>query len=371
MKKKGLIVATIMMVLVLAVSLTTATYAWFSTTASATVDDLEIKTQAADGLQIAMVNTKHATTDLQSGELEYNGSWLGAQNTWGSFLGFAAVQTTIGTWKNAVTKTPDDEPIYTRVSTPGSFDEMTEGGFVYIDAANGTKIDIADQTEFEDADGGVWCKETTKEAGKYYVPTGYDQNVQPIAFYEAKKNNEYIELDIAVTNITAIYDLGMGIMISPSGMNAGNKDANTTDYPGMAAASRIEIELYKDGYNGGLKENKDGGAAVNSALEPWGAWTLLASGQMSEGVASSVQAANGNYQIVLDEFDAAQEAGAVWYVTIRIWIEGSDNECDNRTAGTGYTVDIEFVYTKASDKALEFKNTNTDSTNLIVEWTAE
>ncbi|MBP3291209.1 MAG: hypothetical protein J6M26_02040 [Clostridia bacterium] len=362
--------ATIVMVLILAVSLTTATYAWFSSQASATVDDLEIKTQAADGLQIAMVNTKHATTDLQSGELEYNGSWVGAQQNWGSFLGFAAVQSTIGTWKNAVTKTPGTEPIYTRVSAPASFDEMTANSIVYIDAANGTKINIANQTEFEDADGGVWCKETTKVDGKYYVPTGYDQNVQPIAFYEAAKNNEYIELDIAVTNITAIYDLGMGIMISPSGTNAGGTTADGS-YPGMAAASRIEIELYKDGYNGGLKENKDGGVAVSGALEPWGAWTLLASGQMDEGVATSVKAANGNYQIVLDEFDAAQQAGAVWYVTIRIWIEGTDNECDNRTAGTGYTVDIEFVYTKASDGELDFKDTNTDSTNLIVEWTEE
>ena len=56
MKKKGLIISTVVMVVVLIASLTTATYAWFNAQAQATVDDLTITTKAADGLQIAMRN---------------------------------------------------------------------------------------------------------------------------------------------------------------------------------------------------------------------------------------------------------------------------------------------------------------------------
>ena len=56
MKKKGLIISTVVMVVVLIASLTTATYAWFSAQASATVDDLSITTTASSGLQIAMTN---------------------------------------------------------------------------------------------------------------------------------------------------------------------------------------------------------------------------------------------------------------------------------------------------------------------------
>ena len=50
MKKKGLIVATIVMVLVLAVSLTTATYAWFTASASAVKQTKGVYTLSASNL---------------------------------------------------------------------------------------------------------------------------------------------------------------------------------------------------------------------------------------------------------------------------------------------------------------------------------
>ena len=57
MKKKGLIIATIVMVLVLAVSLTTATYAWFSTTASTKVDQVSVKIGALSDVNIGVTST--------------------------------------------------------------------------------------------------------------------------------------------------------------------------------------------------------------------------------------------------------------------------------------------------------------------------
>ena len=57
MKKKGLIVATIVMVLVLAVSLTTATYAWFTTTSQTTIDSINIKAAAGADIKIGMSTT--------------------------------------------------------------------------------------------------------------------------------------------------------------------------------------------------------------------------------------------------------------------------------------------------------------------------
>ena len=54
MKKKGLIVATIVMVLVLAVSLTTATYAWFTVTDVTTIDAFEIAVVAGNAVNIGV-----------------------------------------------------------------------------------------------------------------------------------------------------------------------------------------------------------------------------------------------------------------------------------------------------------------------------
>ena len=91
MKKKGLILATIVMVVVLVASLTTATYAWFTSTATATISQMNVTTSAAKGLQIAAV-----TYDNNNAPTAYNGTlsldttshkWVGSeQNGYGSEL---------------------------------------------------------------------------------------------------------------------------------------------------------------------------------------------------------------------------------------------------------------------------------------------
>lgn len=54
MKKKGLIVATIVMVLVLAVSLTTATYAWFTVSASTSIEGFNLSVAAGNAVNIGL-----------------------------------------------------------------------------------------------------------------------------------------------------------------------------------------------------------------------------------------------------------------------------------------------------------------------------
>ena len=69
MKKKGLIISTVVMVVVLIASLTTATYAWFSVSASATINNISITTQASDGLVIASYDPSATDLVLYSGEV--------------------------------------------------------------------------------------------------------------------------------------------------------------------------------------------------------------------------------------------------------------------------------------------------------------
>ena len=92
MKKKGLILATIVMVVVLVASLTTATYAWFTSTATATISQMNVTTSAAQGLQIAAVKYNVSTAPTTyNGSLELDAAsthkWLGAEeNGYGSQL---------------------------------------------------------------------------------------------------------------------------------------------------------------------------------------------------------------------------------------------------------------------------------------------
>ena len=90
MKKKGLIISTIVMVVVLIASLTTATYAWFSTSASATISPMNIQTIASEGLQIgSVVYSESAVPAVYSGDLTLNEQhhWVAAdENSFGSQL---------------------------------------------------------------------------------------------------------------------------------------------------------------------------------------------------------------------------------------------------------------------------------------------
>ena len=61
MKKKGLIVATIVMVLVLAVSLTTATYAWFTNTAATSIDGFTLSVTANNVVNIGLNKQGYTT----------------------------------------------------------------------------------------------------------------------------------------------------------------------------------------------------------------------------------------------------------------------------------------------------------------------
>ena len=69
MKKKGLIISTVVMVVVLIAALTTATFAWFTNSAAAQVGAIDLTTEAADGLQIAVVSANSDTVYTVSGEV--------------------------------------------------------------------------------------------------------------------------------------------------------------------------------------------------------------------------------------------------------------------------------------------------------------
>ena len=108
MKKKGLIISTVVMVVVLIASLTTATYAWFSTQAQAEITNISVTTASTEGLQIGVItedplytsgytygNISYSATDGFGSEESYDG--------WGTLADFSNLKESLGTMQDAVT----------------------------------------------------------------------------------------------------------------------------------------------------------------------------------------------------------------------------------------------------------------------------
>ncbi len=434
MKKKGLIISTVVMVVVLIASLTTATYAWFSVQASATVDDLAITTEAAQGLQIAMVNNEYAVTDLQSGELTYaDDTWEGEAQSWGTYLGFAGVQ--IGQMENAVTKFAKDTAVaevkklpapvvgYTAssesangvvanldpsatyfvataktvvASNPTSDQVVFKYGEHYAlktgvftlatkdDAAVGNTVYVitlpTDQPTATSTpgDNNYYCVEKTESWDNalngyltddnaklskdlYLVPTGYDNNIEPTGYKIATANAHYYKLTMAVNTTKVTKSVGFSLAINPT--NAGN--TGDSNYPGMAAASRIQVLT---------KKNENNAQVKDTTLEPFGKYKLSETNlTFSESTADADANKNkdGKYAFYLEKASGEGSSiaqGSVYFVTMLIWVEGTDNECNNATAGTGFEVKINFVYSE-NDTAPDWKlgtwNGTADESTLI------
>lgn len=88
MKKKGLIIATIVMVLVLAVSLTTATYAWFTVSDVTTIEAFNVEVVPNNAVRIGVkANNTYEAAGATNPALYYNGDVVYGNQTAGAIGG--------------------------------------------------------------------------------------------------------------------------------------------------------------------------------------------------------------------------------------------------------------------------------------------
>lgn len=162
MKKKGLIISTVVMVVVLIASLTTATYAWFSSSATAKVDDISMAVGASSKVQIGMRKSTATSgtnvTEYKSGTITF--ATNGAMDT-GEYEGLGNLLTTgisldvtagVGSSANGTTM----DAVYTKTNplykaSGSSFDKLCTPIVARIngkpDAApadSGAKTDVID-----------------------------------------------------------------------------------------------------------------------------------------------------------------------------------------------------------------------------------
>ena len=366
MKKKGLIISTVVMVVVLIASLTTATYAWFSNTAQVTVDNLSITTVSTEGLQIALKNTNG--TYASGSDLIYtDGSWQGSSDTWGSSLEFrdfvqggdnnegvvefAGMEDAVTRVTNANTAYLVDKSAENNTFTYSTYKGVTlysnEECTTAVWTANGEESDWNTAV----AEGGAIAAVTGSLYAKYpvntfLVPTGYDVAIQPTGYRPAQANIDYAVLPIVVRATSAdVMQIFYQITVTPTLATI------QQDYqPGMAAASRIIINEQADTetYKANVKPYDDAkmtetmivDKVSNEKYGDKGAYTYT--GFIYNGYTAPTDGSGTATKV------AAGTGEKVFYLLI--WIEGTDTECTNTTAGSGMTINIAIDYTKLDNQ---------------------
>ena len=304
MKKKGLIISTVVMVVVLLASLTTATYAWFSSTAEARVAPIGMTATAAEGILLGVrkdtTSTAVTRTDFVNGDV----NWTASET--------ANKTLTDGTW----------------AGTNGFGSLLTP--MVGSDALNLNVSEAMTKNTGADALANALFKK---------APAGVNDST-PGTFSEAKANVDYIQLDlglIASTNKTIDQIIGT-IKVTPT----------DTEQIGMAAAIHFEIAI------------KAPGATDWTTLPEIDAYGGREAGistfTETTGYDGTLNTTDKTWEYDFEVWKAAAAANAlttsgtldVVQVKLIAWIEGNDDSCTTSYTGTGATIDISFDYSAIS-----------------------
>lgn len=316
MKKKGLIISTVVMVVILIASLTTATYAWFSSAAEARVSKIGMTATAAEGILVGIrkdtTSTGLTRPDFVFGDVNWTASaTTGKVNTdggWAGTNGFGSL----------ITPMVDSNALNLSVSKA-----MTKNDGAVADAL------------FKKAEAGV-----------------NDQT--PGAFEAAKANVDYIQLDlglVASTHKTIDQIIGR-IKVSPTdtyqiGMAAAVHFEIATKAPNGAWKTMSVIDAY-EGLEAGIANfDSDDAASIDGTLN-------TDSNDMS-----------WTYDFPIWKADAAADAlsisGSLDVVEVKLlaWIEGNDPSCTTQFTGTGANIDLSFLYSSISTGDFEFADGTT------------
>lgn len=317
MKQKSLIIATIVMVLVLAVSLTTATYAWFSATASAVVETVRLEATAADGLLIGALGTStaqgsRAYTDYRYGSVSWDGTKWDGDSYMGTNLDFQIPDPDHSGETINMTIGADKACSYTTTSITGTGDAAS----------------------------------VTIPADSWYKANG-DAAVKDLGTLAAANPQEdYIDFDLAVTAAKAnsVKQAYMTLQIVPTAQAAIK----------MAAAIHFYLEIY-DGTTPTVVTNTvaQGGMSAypgkvqsNNFTDNVNAGTYVPTGGTTVDTKHTTVAGDWYYVVPLYNSDTAMTPfESLIQIKLIVWIEGTDDACIIANAGSGADVKIFFDYT--------------------------
>lgn len=324
--KKSLTIATIVMVLVLAVSLTTATYAWFSATASATVETIRLEATAADGLIIGALGTTTAQasrgyTDYRYGEVTWDGTKWNGDSYMGTNLNF-------------------------QIQDPQDASQNID---MTIGASKAVSYTTASITGTGSAAG------TTIAANSWYKANGDAATLDTGSIAAAVMQEDYIDFDLAVTTSKAnsVKQAYMTLQIVPT---AGAQIK-------MAAAVHFYLAIYDGTTETVITDTiaNKGMSAYPGKVQSNNFTGTVTAGTYVSAAGSTLDehhtVAAGDWYYIVPLYDSATAMTPfedLIQVKLIVWIEGTDDACIIANAGTGADVKIFFDY--ADDQLYTWSN---------------
>lgn len=331
MKKKGLIVATIVMVLVLAVSLSTATYAWFSASKETTIEKITFSVSTGSDVSIGLSST----------------------NTYQSGAGTSAFvfgQTTIG---EAYATTSGSN------STPTTGQLQAGTGYWVGDPGLGNHIDM--QLDLDGITKAVGTGKTgatadgtfnfaairtlaTSENTGMIRSEGIGTTASANGAEEALGQKDYLDVVIGVQAAAAdLYGIICNVTINPDsanvdlGMNAAIHVAYRID--GMIdATNKTEVDAY-------------GSSTYATTLSSLGLTKVDSNTNTVAYGGSATQTLNPgaiNIPIVVAG-DTTTTTGTdfldrqtIYQIHLLIWIDGTDPDCCDQAKGVSSEIYINF-----------------------------
>lgn len=340
MKKKGLLIATIVMVLVLAVSLTTATYAWFTATSEVTVDTIQFQVNTAADLIIGLhknnsvSNTETTAADYYSGATAYTrgatfdlqGSWTGDYNSLGSNIDLNSL-----TFQNL-----------TKAVGTGTF-EGTAGSFTENVYTPGTATGGSADTAFS----------MTNYAKGMIQANGQGASVDVESIDTAWKNVHYLDVVIGVQATKSNLDsMTCYVTINPTagnaiiGMNAAIHVAYRVVAPGETPGDLVDTDIYGTNRYSTTPGNITNTTynTVKSAYDTLNEVTSTGLTCIGGPAGTTLNPGAMTFAIEIENVDTGSiDITDIYQVQLVIFIAGYDTDCLEGAKGVGSEIIITFA----------------------------
>ena len=384
MKKKGLIISTIVMVVVLIASLTTATYAWFNNHGTAKVDNIDFSVQSATSVMIG-VNKDNAydstktLTNFVSGGTSFNTStdkWTGTNG--------------LGLEVHHNINLRMEKAVY-------SFDDYSESGHNYYNftagSGEGAKTGAEWKEQFPSADynytgtlvdetsytmaqsltaGAINCYSKSEGAGTIVgtvdtytggqgtaisaginmahtilKASGEGSAITPGSLEATGVNEDYVNIAFgALASKTNVLGYGMVVYIQPTddqtalGINAAIHVAYNLNNSGWT-----EIDVY------GANDRNTVKSSMTAPTAPsWTAGSAGAKQYSATGVFDTENTAAGDAYVYIPLYESADgtacapiAAANLNQIQLVVYLCGQDEDCVTASTGVSATVTIEFV----------------------------
>lgn len=308
--KKGLTIATVIMVLVLALSLTTATYAWFSANAQSKVADIGIgvttnsKVMIGVGISNSFTTSTAVEDNFRNGTVDFNAN--GGATKW----------------------TEGNLGLGTSIDTGLTMTSITKACFSATGSGNDASAYTVDTTFNPDAT--QWVKAEGDGATLGNTNTFEFAYANNHTVSDEKLAGDYLDVTFGVRAAQS--------GITKIGIVLGIDNTNTTSL-GMVAGFNYWYQI-KGGSASGLQEfyTQSYSTRLTDMTAPLNSWTNAAWNDTTDGLSWTPTVGDATKIITVAEISGTEtelSTTTIYEIRVIIFLNGRDDDCNNSAASIG------------------------------------